>query len=98
MDSTKATSLIEGAKQPDDPTPRDQGWDVEPEVLESDDSASPPLANEPFDTSKIQVSHRTMALSNLIARLSNDEIKLDTEFQRLDNLWNRTQQSRLIES
>jgi len=76
----------------------DQSLSVEPEELESDDPANLPSAKEPFDTSKIQISHKTLALSNLIARLRNGEIKLDTEFQRLGNLWNRAQQSRLIES
>ena len=93
MDSTNTTLPTDDSGESDEQTPG-----VEPEILESDDAVSPTLATEPFDTSKIQISHRTMALSNLIARLRNDEIKLDTEFQRLSNLWNRKQQSRLIES
>lgn len=92
-------SLMSIANETDDPNGLEyQRSDIEPEELETDDFADSLPAKEPFDTSKIQISHKTLALSNLIARMRNREIKLDTEFQRLGNLWNRVQQSRLIES
>lgn len=52
----------------------------------------------PFSTKDIKVTNATIALSSLISRLEYDEIDLNPEFQRNDNLWDRKKMSRLIES
>lgn len=52
----------------------------------------------PFSTKDIKVTNATIALSSLISRLEHNEIDLNPDFQRNDNLWNRKKMSRLIES
>ncbi|GEP49833.1 hypothetical protein FNO01nite_05050 [Flavobacterium noncentrifugens] len=52
----------------------------------------------PFDPNLVDIRTRTMSLDLLIKRLENDEIDMNTSFQRKANLWNKTKQSRLIES
>lgn len=52
----------------------------------------------PFSTKDIKVTNATIALSSLISRLEYDEIDLNPDFQRNDNLWDRKKMSRLIES
>ena len=52
----------------------------------------------PFSTKDIKVTNATIALSSLISRLEYNEIDLNPDFQRNDNLWDRKKMSRLIES
>lgn len=58
----------------------------------------PETMTEPFDPNEIRIMHQTLSIDNLIARIRNDEIDLNTEFQRKSNLWKPEVQSRLIES
>jgi len=53
---------------------------------------------EPFDPKKVDVSITTPNLGTLIMRLTHDEIDLMPNFQRSADLWNKQEQSRLIES
>lgn len=53
---------------------------------------------QPFDPSKIDISLQNVTMDNLIKRIRNDEIELNTEFQRKAGLWSTQQKSRLIES
>lgn len=53
---------------------------------------------EPFDPNEIRIIPQTLSIDNLIARLRNTEIDLNTAFQRKANLWKPEVQSRLIES
>jgi len=53
---------------------------------------------EPFDPSKIKIQPKQDTLRNLIDRLSEDEIDLNTDFQRHAELWDHGKMSRLIES
>lgn len=53
---------------------------------------------EPFDPNEIRIIPQTLSIDSIIARINNDEIDLDTEFQRKANLWKPDVQSRLIES
>jgi hypothetical protein len=52
----------------------------------------------PFNPNEIKVSTQPLTLGDLIERLEYKEIKLNSEFQRLPDLWNNTKKSRLIES
>jgi hypothetical protein len=54
--------------------------------------------DNPFDPNLVDIRTRTMSLDLLIKRLKNEEIDMNTSFQRKSNLWNITKQSRLIES
>lgn len=51
-----------------------------------------------LDSSKITIVPKTLSVESIIKRLKNDEINLDTEFQRKKSLWNETVKSQLIES
>ncbi len=53
---------------------------------------------EPFNPKEISVLPRNDTLRNIIERLRNDEIDLNTEFQRHADLWKDDKMSRLIES
>lgn len=53
---------------------------------------------KPFDPKKIDITHKTLILESIFKRIVRNEINLFTDFQREGNLWDLTQQSRLIES
>ena len=53
---------------------------------------------EPFDPSKIKIQPKQDTLRNLIDRLKENEIDLNTDFQRHAELWDHGKMSRLIES
>lgn len=53
---------------------------------------------QPFDPGKIDISLQNITMDNLIKRIQNDEIDLNTAFQRKAGLWSTRQKSRLIES
>jgi hypothetical protein len=51
-----------------------------------------------LDSSKIAILPKTLSVESIVKRLQNDEINLDTEFQRKKSLWNEVVKSQLIES
>jgi hypothetical protein len=53
---------------------------------------------KPFDPKKIDIQTKQMILDAIFRRLQYNEIDLLTGFQRKGDLWDETQQSRLIES
>lgn len=69
-----------------------------------DDGVESELLNEsvtikvPFDPNKIKVRTAPSTIGQIIDDLEDDFIDLDTEFQRLPNLWNDVKKSRFIES
>ncbi len=66
--------------------------DVEIEDISSDSNIE-----SPFDPKKIDVTTKQMILEVIFRRLRNNEIDMETFFQR-EMLWDKTKQSRLIES
>lgn len=70
--------------------------DVEKELEDN----SVELMEKPFDPTLIKIETKTPSLDTLIKRIKNDSIQMNTSnyFQRREDLWNKTQQSRLIES
>ncbi len=58
------------------------------------------LMENPFDPTLIKIETKTPSLDTLIKRIKSNSVQLDTSdyFQRKDDLWDKTQQSRLIES
>lgn len=64
----------------------------------TDGEITDPVMMDPFDPTKINIQAKQDTLRNLIDRLRNDEIDMNTEFQRNADLWNSGQMSRLIES
>lgn len=59
-----------------------------------------PLMEKPFDPTLIKIETKTPSLDTLIKRIQRKNIEMNTEtyFQRKDDLWDKTKQSRLIES
>lgn len=53
---------------------------------------------EPFNPNSIKISTPPYSIGFLVDRLENDEINMNTDFQRSGDLWKDGQQSRLIES
>jgi hypothetical protein len=70
------------------------------QMIEKTDESSDPEIKKPFDPKKIDISPKPLIIDSLIKRMKSDppRIDLNTEFQRLGDLWNETAQSRLIES
>ena len=58
------------------------------------------LMEKPFDPTLIKIETKTPSLDTLIKRIGRKSIQMNTEtyFQRKDDLWDKTKQSRLIES
>jgi len=52
----------------------------------------------PFDPSKIDITMKPMTLDLLLKRIKNNELELDSAFQRKSGLWTDVQKSQLIES
>lgn len=52
----------------------------------------------PFDPREVDIATKTMVISNIVERLKHNEIILNPDFQRNPDLWDKTKQSRLIES
>ncbi|AFU67858.1 hypothetical protein P700755_000879 [Psychroflexus torquis ATCC 700755] len=76
--------------------PLEAGDGTEKEQI--DDSLE--LMEKPFDPTLIKIETNTPNLNSLIRRIEDNSIQMNTSnyFQRGDDLWNKTQQSRLIES
>lgn len=74
----------------------DAGDGTEKELV--DDQAR--LMEKPFDPTLIKIETKTPSLDTLIKRIERKSIQMNTEtyFQRKDDLWDKTKQSRLIES
>ncbi|MEQ8222101.1 MAG: DUF262 domain-containing protein [Candidatus Eremiobacterota bacterium] len=70
---------------------------LEEDGVEIEDTSSSGI-DRPFDPKKIDITTKQMILEVIFRRLRNKEIDLNTFFQREMNLWDKTKQSRLIES
>lgn len=66
--------------------------------VEAETDEEPVEMKNPFDPKEIDIKTRTMSMDNIIKRLKEGEICLNTEFQRSKDLWDPKKQSRLIES
>ena len=52
----------------------------------------------PFDPNLIKIRRDPFTLGELIDKIEHNEVNFKTAFQRKSDLWDKTQQSRLIES
>lgn len=70
------------------------------EIIDNDDEGYTDKneSDDSFIPADVNISMRTVSLDAIVSRLKNDEIDLFPDFQRLPNLWNYGQKSRLIES
>ena len=69
-------------------------------IIEEEDESSTTEITKPFDPTKIDITVKPLIIDSLIKRMQSKppRIDLNTEFQRLGNLWKSKEQSRLIES
>ena len=73
--------------------------DVEPDSTDSPDTSSDGSTKViPFDPSKIDIKNEKITIQSIISRIKNDELELDSSFQRKVGLWSKKQKSQLIES
>lgn len=70
---------------------------LEAEELDSNADAVPAEIGEPFDPRRIEVVTKGMTVDLILKRLKQNELTLQPDFQR-STVWNRSAQSRLIES
>lgn len=54
--------------------------------------------NTPVDISQINILQKPLPMDKLVKRINNEELLLDTDFQRRPDLWDLTIKSRFIES
>ena len=99
------TEEHKGKVQMTDPTDVDTnpndlpGPEPEPDTgLEAEPSDQSGHITDPFDPEQIKIRTVAVLIEQLISRIDHREIDLTPEFQRLRGIWNRTRQSRLIES
>jgi hypothetical protein len=87
--------IIENIENPQSLTINNEDEDIEDEQIDENI-----LLEKPFDPAKINIETKTPSLDTLISRIREKEIQMDTTtyFQRQDDLWDNTKQSRLIES
>lgn len=72
---------------------------IENEIIEAEDTSSgSDTIIRPFNPNEIEIETPPYTVGYLMDRLSFNEINLNTEFQRENNLWSLEMQSRLIES
>lgn len=68
------------------------------EIDETEDTSSGHVITQPFSPSDIKISTPPMNLGDLIDMIQHGWIDFEADYQREDNLWDDTKQSRLIES
>ncbi len=69
---------------------------IEPEIVEGDDAGTD--IKDPFDPTTIKIDTKPITVDLIIRRIERGEIDLNPDFQRNSGIWDRTRQSRLIES
>ncbi len=92
-ESSAPSQLGRFAEAPDLGEEGDVREGVEREELETDD-----LIRKPFDPRKIRIVTKQPTVDLVLARIRNDEINLQPDFQRGSDIWPPRTKSRLIES
>lgn len=72
-------------------------YELEENKVEESDETNVPI-KVPFDPNLIRIRRDPFTLGELIDKIEHNEVNFFTLFQRKADLWNETQQSRLIES
>ncbi len=71
--------------------------ELEENTVELSDESNVPI-KVPFDPNLIRIRRDPFTLGELIDKIEHNEVNFFTLFQRKENLWDATKQSRLIES
>lgn len=72
-------------------------YDLEENKIEDSDESKVPI-KVPFDPNLIRIRRDPFTLGELIDKIEHNEVNFFTLFQRKADLWDETQQSRLVES
>ncbi|KAB2841374.1 MAG: DUF262 domain-containing protein, partial [Melioribacteraceae bacterium] len=72
-------------------------YNLEENSIEETDESKVPI-KVPFDPNLIRIRRDPFTLGELIDKIQYNEVNFFTLFQRKDNLWDATKQSRLVES
>ncbi len=72
-------------------------YDLDENKIEESDESHVPI-KVPFDPNLIRIRRDPFTLGELIDKIEHNEVNFFTLFQRKENLWDETKQSRLIES
>lgn len=72
------------------------GEGIEKEQLEDASDAAP--IDDPFDPTRIRISTKQTTVALVVERMRHEEIILQPDFQRSDDVWPQPTRSRLIES
>ena len=72
--------------------------EIEEQQQDEDSSVGLGEITKPFNPKDINIIVEPKTIGQLVTRLKFDEIDLNTEFQRMGNLWSDEKQCRLIES
>jgi len=72
-------------------------FDLEENKIEESDETNVPI-KVPFDPNLIRIRRDPFTLGELIDKIEHEEVNFFTLFQRKADLWDETQESRLIES
>ena len=71
---------------------------IDNDIIEQEKDNDNVAIDMPFDPNQIRVVSPSINVGDIIDMLENGEIMLDTEFQRLPDLWDDVKKSRFIES
>ncbi|WP_315505230.1 DUF262 domain-containing protein [Oribacterium parvum] len=77
---------------------RDNGIEIVNEDVEPENINNISENISPFDPSKIDIKMDKLILDSIIKRIKNNELELESSFQRKAGLWGDVQKSQLIES
>lgn len=72
--------------------------EIDNPFVEAEDNTNSEASKELFDPKKIDIVPRQLILDLFIKRIRRNAIDFSTGFQRQSDLWDKTKQSRLIES
>jgi hypothetical protein len=66
--------------------------------IEEIDESSPSDIKKPFDPTQIDITVKPLIVNTLIKRMKSEPMRIDlnTEFQRMGNLWTADTQSRVL--
>lgn len=77
-----------------------QGVEIVFDGVETEEETGNPIDSsiKPFNPSTIDIIMKPITLDSIVKRIENEEINMETEFQRKSGLWSEMKKSQLIES
>ncbi|MCI9137664.1 MAG: DUF262 domain-containing protein, partial [Lachnospiraceae bacterium] len=77
-----------------------RGVEIVFDGVETEEETGSPIDSsiKPFNPSTIDIIMKPITLDSIVKRIENEEINMETEFQRKSGLWSEMKKSQLIES